>query len=217
MGNSPGESWNRLREMFLFWVWFQLGWEYPVPACWFQHHLDLLRYRIGLGAFLPWWFWPTYVGEATPSFRSWCYKVWPETNLQHSSSGSNGYYDHSELLLLRSQHQTARANKLENKFYTFLRDLNLSYSSPQILFNINGTAQTHTFLRFAAAFENILEEALEETPKKGHGLSEEMASMSLNQWKIFRWYRSGLISSQHVNGHSLYESHNAQGDYIFVR
>ena len=69
MGNSPRESCNRFREMFLFWVWFQLGWGYPVPASWFQHHLDLSRYRIGLGAFLPWWFWPTYVGEATPSFQ----------------------------------------------------------------------------------------------------------------------------------------------------
>lgn len=113
-------------------------------------------------------------------FKNWCHKAWPETKLQYSSSGSNAYYDHSELLLLILQHQTARTNKLENKFYTFLRDLNLSYSWSQNLVNINGTAQTHAFLRFAAAFENILEEALE-NPQKGHDLSEEMASMSLNQ------------------------------------
>ncbi|EYE98323.1 uncharacterized protein EURHEDRAFT_512595 [Aspergillus ruber CBS 135680] len=92
-------------------------------------------------------------------FENWCRKACPRTKLQHSLSGSNGYYDHSELLLLRSQHQTARTNKLENRLYTFLRDLNL----------------------FAAAFENILEEAPEETPHKGHDLAEEMAPMSLNQ------------------------------------
>lgn len=114
-------------------------------------------------------------------FENWCRKAWPRTKLQHSLSGSNGYYDHSGLLLLRSQHQTARTNKLENRFYTFLRDLNLSYNWSQNLVKSNETAQRHAFLRFAAAFENILEEALEETPHKGHDLAEEMASMSLKQ------------------------------------
>lgn len=114
-------------------------------------------------------------------FKSWCQKSWPGTKLQRNFDGCNGYYDHSALLLLKSKQQGAYARKLENIFYTFLRDLNLSYSWSQCQIICNRSAQGDAFRRFAAALESMLEEAQERTiSRRKHDLGDKIGSLSLN-------------------------------------
>jgi hypothetical protein len=120
-------------------------------------------------------------------FESWCRKSWPGTKLQRNFDGCNGYYDHSALLLLKSKQQGAHARKLENIFYTFLRDLNLSYSCSQQKTIPNRMAQGDAFRRFAAAFESMLEEAHEKNiSRQKHDLSDKLSSLSLDQWILWR-------------------------------
>ncbi|KAJ5981546.1 hypothetical protein N7522_013582 [Penicillium canescens] len=114
-------------------------------------------------------------------FEGWCQKSWPETKLQRNFSGSNGYYDHSALLLLKSKQQGARARRLENTLYAFLRDLNLSYKWSQHQTESNKEAQGDTFQRFATAFEGILEEAHEKSRSRKHDLCGKLSSLNLNQ------------------------------------
>ncbi|KAJ5737536.1 uncharacterized protein N7483_002661 [Penicillium malachiteum] len=45
-----------------------------------------------------------------------------------SFDGCDGFYDYSTLLLMNSKQHTPHAKKLESIFFTFLRDLNLSYT-----------------------------------------------------------------------------------------
>ncbi|CAG8129573.1 unnamed protein product, partial [Penicillium nalgiovense] len=114
-------------------------------------------------------------------FKSWCQKSWPGTKLQRNFDGCNGYYDHSALLPLKSKQQGAYGRKLENTFYTFLRDLNLSYSWSQCQTICNRSAQGDAFRRFAAAFESMLEEAQERTiSRREHDLCDKISSMTLN-------------------------------------
>ncbi|KAJ5383746.1 hypothetical protein N7517_001657 [Penicillium concentricum] len=54
------------------------------------------------------------------------------------------------------------AKKLENSFYNLLRDLNLSFKQSDIKVLHNQIAQAHAFRRFAASFEGLLEETLEQ-------------------------------------------------------
>ena len=83
---------------------------------------------------------------------------------------------------MKSKETQPRARKLENIFYTFLRDMNLSYSSSgkMIFYKIDALADA--FRRFAAAFENILEEALEEAiSRRDHELCNKMNSLGLDR------------------------------------
>ena len=113
--------------------------------------------------------------------KCWCQKSWPEANLQRNSTGCIGYYDHSALLLLKSKETQPRARKLENIFYTFLRDMNLSYSrSGKTTFCKIG-ALADAFRRFAAAFENILEETQEAISQRDHELCNKMNSLGLDR------------------------------------
>lgn len=91
-------------------------------------------------------------------FKGWCRRSWPGTKLQRNLDGQSGYYDQSTLLLIKSKQQGIYARKLENTFYTFLRDLNLSYSCSGAMITANKEAQGNAFRIFATAFEHILEE-----------------------------------------------------------
>ncbi|CAG8122728.1 unnamed protein product [Penicillium nalgiovense] len=93
--------------------------------------------------------------------RRWVRKAWPEGQLRHNSGSTNGYYDHVPLLLIKSNRYSARAQCLENKLFSLLRDLNLSFSRIQHIIHPNTLAQVCAFRRFAAAFEDILEEITE--------------------------------------------------------
>ncbi|KAJ6019701.1 hypothetical protein N7522_001768 [Penicillium canescens] len=114
-------------------------------------------------------------------FEGWCQESWPETKLQRNFSGSNGYYDHSALLLLKSKQQGARARRLENTLYAFLRDLNLSYKWSQHQTESNKEAQRDIFRRFATAFKGILEEAHEKSTSREHDICGKLSSLNLNR------------------------------------
>lgn len=119
--------------------------------------------------------------ELLGHFKRWCQKSWPGVKLQRNFSGCNGYYNHSVLLLLRSKQRGKHASKLENIFYTFLRDLNLSYTGSQYV-EVNTDALGDAFRRFGASFENILEEIREETiSREQHDLCNRTNSLNLNR------------------------------------
>lgn len=89
---------------------------------------------------------------------------------------------------MKSTQPRRAAKRLENRFYSLLRDLNLSYecSENEVLAHIYDTfpkqaAQGCAFRRFAAAFEDSLEELLEYTlSQKKPGLCHQFGSVSLN-------------------------------------
>jgi hypothetical protein len=82
---------------------------------------------------------------------------------------------------LKSKQQGALAKKLENILFTFLRDLNLSYSGSQCQTFFNRDAQGGAFRRFAAALESILEEAHQRPNSRVNlDLRDEMNSLSLD-------------------------------------
>lgn len=116
-------------------------------------------------------------GQLLVHFKSWCRELWPETKLQPNVGRSNGFYDHSALLLLKSKQRGEHARKLENIFFTFLRDLNLSYSLSQ---QPNRKAQGDAFRRFATAFEGILEEVHEKSGPRKDDLCDQLWTLSLN-------------------------------------
>lgn len=117
--------------------------------------------------------------------RSWCLKAWPGDKLRRSSSGSYGYYDHLPLLLIQSERLGTFAKMLENRLFDLLRDLNLSYDRSRgevdHLVDHNIVAQRCAFRRFAAAFENVLEEITEHVFSQGNtALVFELGHLSLN-------------------------------------
>jgi hypothetical protein len=96
--------------------------------------------------------------------KAWCQKAWPKAKFQNNLSSSGGYYSHLELLLITSNQPNSLSKRLENRFYSLLRDLNLSYewSRSESLADTYGAfpnqiAQGCAFRRFAAAFEDSLE------------------------------------------------------------
>lgn len=114
-------------------------------------------------------------------FKSWCQKSWPGVELQRNLCGYNGYYTHSALLLLKSKQQGKHASKLENIFYTFLRDLNLSYTCSQYERISNKHALGDAFRRFGASFEDTLEEIREENiSREERDLCNRTNSLNLN-------------------------------------
>ncbi|CAG7936144.1 unnamed protein product [Penicillium salamii] len=114
-------------------------------------------------------------------FRSWCRKAWPKISRQRNLDGTPGYYVHTTLLLLKSEQRGTRAKKFENKFYNFLRDLNLSYSwldKDKVKF-ARISAQANAFRRLAVAFEGILEEGLEATQQEQADIDCRMDAMNM--------------------------------------
>ncbi|KGO51822.1 hypothetical protein PEX2_065420 [Penicillium expansum] len=121
-------------------------------------------------------------------FKAWCQKAWPKVQLQHNLSGSGGYYSHLELLLITSNQPNSLSKQLENRFYSLLRDLNLSYewSRSESLADTydafsNSISQGCAFRRFAAAFEDSLESFLHyKLSQKKPGIRQQFSSLSLN-------------------------------------
>ncbi|KAF3021161.1 hypothetical protein E8E15_000369 [Penicillium rubens] len=114
------------------------------------------------------------------AFKSWCQKAWPEAGLQHNLTGSGGHYIHAQILLLTSNQPCSLSKRLENKIFTLLRDLNLSYESSGTIFP-NKVAQGCAFRRFAAAFEDSLEEFLDnKLCQKNPGIRHQFDALSLN-------------------------------------
>lgn len=114
--------------------------------------------------------------------RRWSRKAWPGVQLQRNPNSSNGYYDHLPLLLIISDQQSALAKSLENIFFSLIRDLNLSFRWLQNSLYHNIVAQGSAFRRFAAAFEDILEEIVENRfSQKGTELHHQMGSLRLNE------------------------------------
>lgn len=114
------------------------------------------------------------------AFKSWCRKTWPEARLQRNLTGSGGYYIHAQILLLTSNQPCSVSRRLENKIFTLLRDLNLSYECSGIIF-ANKVAQGCAFRRFAAAFEDSLEEFLDnKLSQKEPRIRHQFNALSLN-------------------------------------
>ncbi|OQE10571.1 hypothetical protein PENFLA_c089G10859 [Penicillium flavigenum] len=121
-------------------------------------------------------------------FEAWCQKAWPKAKFQHNLSGSGGYYSHLELLLIISNQPNSLSKRLEGRFYSLLRDLNLSYewSRSERLADTydvfpNQIAQGCAFRRFAAAFEDSLENFLDyKLSQKKPGFRQQFGSLSLN-------------------------------------
>lgn len=122
------------------------------------------------------------------NFEAWCHKAWPKVKLQHNLTGSHGFYDHSELLLIKSTQPKTFAKRLENKFYNLLRDLNLSYewSKDEALCETYNAFHRQialgcAFRRFAAAFEDSLDELLDHTSSNEKpGFCRQFGSLSVN-------------------------------------
>lgn len=129
-------------------------------------------------------------------FEAWCQKAWPKAKFQHNLSGSGGYYSHLELLLITSNQPDSLSKRLENRFYSLLRDLNLSYKwsrSVRLADTYdafpNQFAQGCAFRRFAAAFEDSLEHFLvHKLSQKKPRFRQQFGSLSLN-WNT-KWLRS---------------------------
>jgi hypothetical protein len=114
--------------------------------------------------------------------RRWSRKAWPEDQLRRNPSSSNGYYDHLPLLLLKSNQPSTLAKSLESRLFGLLRDLNLSFNRLHNDVYHNLIAQACAFRRFAAAFEDILEDIAEnDLSQKGTELRHEMGLLSLNK------------------------------------
>lgn len=121
-------------------------------------------------------------------FEAWCQKAWPKAKFQHNLSGSGGYYSHLELLLITSNQPDSLSKRLENRFYSLLRDLNLSYKwsrSVRLADTYdafpNQFAQGCAFRRFAAAFEDSLEHFLvHKLSQKKPRFRQQFGSLSLN-------------------------------------
>jgi hypothetical protein len=113
--------------------------------------------------------------------RRWSRKAWPEDQLRRNPSNSNGYYDHLPLLLLKSNQPSTLAKSLESRLFGLLRDLNLSFNRLHNDVYHNLLAQGCAFRRFAAAFEDILEDIADnDLSLKGTELHHEMGFLSLN-------------------------------------
>ena len=113
--------------------------------------------------------------------RRWCRKAWPEDQLRRNPSNSNGYYDHLPLLLLKSNQPSTLAKSLESRLFGLLRDLNLSFNRLHNDVYHNLLAQGCVFRRFAAAFEDILEDIADnDLSLEGTELHHEMGFLSLN-------------------------------------
>lgn len=114
--------------------------------------------------------------------RRWSRKAWPGDELRRNPSSSNGYYDHLPLLLLKSNQPSTLAKSLESRLFGLLRDLNLSFNWLQNDVYHNLLAQGCAFRRFAAAFEDILEDVAEnDLSLKGTELHHGMGSLKLNE------------------------------------
>lgn len=123
--------------------------------------------------------------------RRWSRKVWAGDQLRRNPNSSNGYYDHLPLLLIRSNQPSVIANSMESRLFDLLRDLNLSFIRSQNGFYPNSVAQGCAFRRFAAAFEDILEEVAENgVSRKGTELHQEMGSLRLNETDSTRYLQN---------------------------
>ncbi|KAB5517549.1 hypothetical protein GE09DRAFT_1158220 [Coniochaeta sp. 2T2.1] len=108
-------------------------------------------------------------GKLYSAFESWCSETWGTGSLKLNMSGSNGHFDHSALLLKKSERPTALGKMFEDRFYDLLRDLNLSYFPLERTADVE--AQRNAFLRFAGAIEGVLENALEEEQEICSGIN----------------------------------------------
>lgn len=114
--------------------------------------------------------------------KRWCGKAWPAYQYRRNPTMSKGYYDHLPLLLVRSTQPSALARTLESVLFDLLRDLNLSYERGEDVVYSNELAQGSAFRRFAAAFEDILEDIAEnDLHSNGAGLHQQMAFLNLDE------------------------------------
>ena len=96
------------------------------------------------------------------AFSSWVtdlgIEVTGKTVQPNRGIGMTGFISHDALLHLRSNLHQRHARELQDLFFTFVRQLNLSFSPalPEGHFSYNLKVQAQACLRFASSLENTL-------------------------------------------------------------